>query len=174
MVIVNFTALRAVEIMRINGVAIQTVLFIQKIIVPVIAINEKQPYKWNFYISGISTILLGLLISLGPQYIFKVCGMSGKCRMTAQAEIGIGILVCIFGLALLIFTDPKVQIGMSTGALFAGIIVILYPYLLIGGCENPMMMCQRVGFPALAVEGSILILLSAFNACYLAKYANVS
>jgi hypothetical protein len=45
----------------------------------------------NRIASGAAAIVFGLLISLGPQFLFKVCPVMGdmimKCHWSAQAEI---------------------------------------------------------------------------------------
>ncbi|MDR2402558.1 MAG: DUF4418 family protein [Spirochaetaceae bacterium] len=47
----------------------------------------------NRIISGGTVIVFGLLIALGPQFLFKVCPIMGdmimKCHWPAQAEIGV-------------------------------------------------------------------------------------
>jgi uncharacterized membrane protein len=61
-------------------------------------------------------ILIGLLIALGPQFLFKVCGHSEEsmphCHCSAQAEIGMGLLIVALGVCMLVFTDPKTHLGL--------------------------------------------------------------
>jgi hypothetical protein len=116
-------------------------------------------------IYGITIIILGLLIALGPQFLFKVCtahdGALPRCHWSARAEIGMGMLAAALGICLLAFSDPKTQLGLAIGIFLTGIIVIGIPYALIGGCAAKTMNCRRIAFPALTVEGIILLAYSA-------------
>ena len=110
-------------------------------------------------------ILLGLLIALGPQFLFKVCGPMGgeysHCHWSAQAEIGLGFLVVALGGCMFVFTDLKTHLGLLIGIFLAGIIALAVPNFLIGGCSNMTMKCHRVAFPALTAESIVLIVFSA-------------
>jgi hypothetical protein len=115
-------------------------------------------------IIGSVIFVLGLLVALGPQFLFKTCPSHSStfplCHWTAQAELGLGMLIAALGLCFIIFNDPKTQIGLAIGVLLSGIIVIGLPHALIGGCKDKMMACHKVGFPALTVEGAILLVFS--------------
>ena len=108
---------------------------------------------------------MGLLIALGPQFLFKVCtvhnGVLPLCHWSAQAELGIGMLVAALGLCFIVFSDPKTQQGFAIGVFLTGIIVLGIPHALIGGCTAKTMACHKVAFPALTVEDVILLLYSA-------------
>jgi hypothetical protein len=147
-------------------------------------------------------ILLGLLISLGPQFLFKVCDYHSTssaladadccdetaqdnalddccddpaqssccapeasslpiCNWTAQAEMGIGFLIAALGACMIVFTDPKTQLGLLIGTFLASIIALGIPHMLIGGCNSMAMQCRKVAFPALTVESIVLLLFSA-------------
>jgi len=114
---------------------------------------------------GITTVILGLLIALGPQFLFKVCaahsGALPLCHWSAQAELGMGMLVAALGLCFIVFSDPKTRQGFAIGIFLTGIIVLGIPHALIGGCIAKTMACHRVAFPALTVEGVILLVYSA-------------
>jgi len=116
-------------------------------------------------ITGSIVILLGLLICLGPQFLFKVCGPMGEgvshCHWSAQAEIGLGLLVAALGGCMLVFTDQKTHLGLLVGIFLASIIALAVPHFLIGGCSNMTMKCHRVAFPALTVESVLLLVFSA-------------
>jgi len=106
-----------------------------------------------------------LLIALGPQFLFKVCtfhnGAFPLCHWSAQAELGMGMLVAALGLCFIIFSDSKTQQGFAIGIFLTGIIVLGIPYALIGGCTAKTMACHKIAFPALTVEGVILLAYSA-------------
>ncbi|MDR3114297.1 MAG: DUF4418 family protein, partial [Treponema sp.] len=68
----------------------------------------------NRIISGSAAIAAGLLIALGPQFLFRVCavveGMYMKCHWSARAEIGVGALIAALGIALIVFASPKTRL----------------------------------------------------------------
>jgi hypothetical protein len=121
-------------------------------------------------IIGSVVIALGLLISLGPQFLFKVCMAHGGafplCHWTAQAELGMGMLIAALGICLIVFTDPKTQIGLVIGVFFASILVLGIPHALIGGCKVSTMACRKVAFPAITVIGIILLVYSIIVVVY--------
>jgi hypothetical protein len=91
-------------------------------------------------ILGTAVIVLGLLISLGPQFLFKVCVHSEdsypRCHWSAQAEIGIGILITALGTCMIVFTDLKTHMGLLIGTLLASLIALSIPNTLIGGAAR--------------------------------------
>jgi hypothetical protein len=133
---------------------------------------------------------LGLLIALGPQFLFKVCdpNMSSSanadaddccaepaqndccgtaasslpiCHWSARAEIGIGLLIVALGACMIVFTDPKTHLGLLIGTFLASIVALGIPHSLIGGCATMTMRCRRVAFPALTIESIVLLVFSA-------------
>ena len=120
--------------------------------------------KRTVIISAI-VIALGLLIALGPQFLFKVCdhGEDGYllCHWSAQAEIGIGLLIVALGACMIVFTDNKTRLGLLIGTLLASIIALAIPNFLVGGCGMMTMKCRKVAFPALTVESVFLLIFSA-------------
>jgi hypothetical protein len=125
--------------------------------------------KKNIIISSI-VIALGLLVSLGPQFVFKVCeaGCCGNlCNFSAAAEVGVGLFIVALGACMLVYTDPKTQLGLVIGLFMASIVALAIPHFLIGGCDGLTMDCRRVAFPALTIESVILLILSAVVAAYI-------
>jgi len=110
-------------------------------------------------------IALGLLIALGPQFLFKVCLHEGdsfpRCHWSARAEIGIGFLIAALGVCMIVFTETKTRLGLSIGVFLSGIIALSIPHALIGGCGMMAMQCRKVAFPALTVESVVLLVFSA-------------
>jgi hypothetical protein len=126
----------------------------------------------NRVISGAGAVITGLLIALGPQFLFKLCApmMNGhwmECHWTGQAEIGVGLMIALLGLALLFFSDSGVRLGLSIAALLSGILALLFPAVLIGGCAMETMQCRSVTFPALTVISVLTIVGFAVNTVYL-------
>ena len=128
--------------------------------------------KNNRIITGSLTIIAGLLIALGPQFLFKVCApmMGGnfmQCHWSAQAEIGVGAVIAALGIALIFFADAKIRIGLTIGIFLSGILALLIPHILIGGCPMDSMDCNKITFSALTVISILLLIGMAFNAFYL-------
>ena len=136
-------------------------------------------------IFGAIVIALGLLIALGPQFLFPVCGAmpdeeaadccaapeeSGCCDTgssysicywSARAEIGVGLLIAVLGICIIVLKDPKIQLGLAIGTFLSGFVALFIPHSLIQGCDSADMLCQKIGFPALTVESIILLVVSA-------------
>jgi hypothetical protein len=128
----------------------------------------------NRIISGGAVIIFGLLIALGPQFLFKVCpvvdGMYMKCHWSARAEIGIGgPLIAGLGIALLFFANPKIRLGLSVGIFLSGVLALLIPHALIGGCTMHSMACRKVTFPVITVISILLLIAAVLNGLYLAR-----
>jgi hypothetical protein len=125
----------------------------------------------NRIVSGAATAVLGLLIALGPQFLFKVCTAMEdsfpRCHWTAQAEIGVGALIAVLGAAILVFAESKIRLGLTIGVFFSSIIALSIPHALIGGCGMMTMACRRTAFPAITVICVVLLIGSALNAYYL-------
>ncbi|MDR1127705.1 MAG: DUF4418 family protein, partial [Treponema sp.] len=116
----------------------------------------------NRIASGIAAIVFGLLIALGPQFLFKVCPVMGdmimKCHWSAQAEIGAGALIAALGIALVFFADPRVRLGLTIGIFLSGILALLIPHVLIGGCASHIMPCRKITFPSITVVSMLLLI----------------
>jgi hypothetical protein len=147
------------------------------------------------YIFSILIIIIGLLIALGPQFLFKVCGYSltstmniedtnncgnddtcgcgnlsinySICHWSAQAELGIGMLIIALGACLIVFNDIKIQLGLYIGVFFSSLIALFIPNALIGGCNSMDMACRKVAFPALTIESVTLLIFSSIIITYI-------
>jgi hypothetical protein len=125
-------------------------------------------------LGGIAAVVLGLLIALGPQFLFQVCGpmMDGgfmRCHWSAQAEIGVGALIAALGIALVVFAAPKLRLGLAVGVFLSGILALLVPHALIGGCAMHTMACRKIAFPALTVVAILLLIGAGLYIAYLAR-----
>jgi hypothetical protein len=117
-------------------------------------------------------IILGLLIALGPQFLFNVCGDGDdgylRCYWSAQGEIGMGLLIVALGVCMIVFTDPKTQLGLIIGVFMTSLIALAIPNFLIGGCGSMAMQCRKIAFPALTAESAVLLVFSAVMLAFIA------
>ena len=125
-------------------------------------------------ISGAAAIIFGLLIALGPQFLFKVCGVHDdslpRCYWAARAELCMGILIAAMGICMLFLSDMKTQLGMSISIFLMGIIALLIPFdKFISFCKDAELVCRRVTFPILTVLSSLVVLGALINMAYLEK-----
>ncbi|MDR3258638.1 MAG: DUF4418 family protein [Fusobacteriaceae bacterium] len=122
---------------------------------------------------GITAIVTGALIAYGPQSLFKICDQGhhhaghSACYWTAQATIGTGIILAIFGIVYLFAISTQLRIGLSVG--FAGVIALtfLIANVLIGMDLDPMMACRIKTLPALNVISIITFILVIANVIWL-------
>ena len=129
--------------------------------------------KRNF-IGGGAACLLGLLIALGPQFIFKVCdthsGEIFRCYWMGRVELSAGFLIALLGVCLIIFSDPKINLGLFIALFLAGIIAALIPFDQITGvCKDQEAACKTVTFPVLVVLGALVALGAIINMIFLEK-----
>jgi len=124
-------------------------------------------------IIGIIFTALGLLLALGPQFLFKVCEPMGdmimKCYWSARAEIGAGSVIAALGIALIVFTCNKIRLGLVIGIFLSGVNALLIPHALIGGCAMHTMPCRKIAFPAITVISILLLIGAGIYAAYLAQ-----
>ncbi|MDR0403697.1 MAG: DUF4418 family protein [Treponema sp.] len=128
----------------------------------------------NRIISGGAAIVFGLLIALGPQFLFEVCPpmMGGgfmRCYWAARAEIGVGVLIAALGLASFFFASSKVRAGLTIGIFLSAVLALLIPHALIGGCSSLSMQCRKIAFPAITVITILLIIGAAAHLVYLTR-----
>ncbi|MCL2174522.1 MAG: DUF4418 family protein [Treponema sp.] len=125
-------------------------------------------------ISGGAVILFGLLIALGPQFLFKMCGQheSGysACHYAGLAELCVGILIASVGICIVLISDIKVQLGLTIGLFLMAIVAGLIPYeIFFGVCDSDTMSCRNAALPALTVLSSCLLIGVVYNMIYLEK-----
>lgn len=114
-------------------------------------------------IAGLIYIFLGLFLAISPQTFFPVCEKMEKvmkCHWSAQAEIGVGIIIAVLGILLIVFKSKETQIALSLAGFISGIVSLLIPTLLIGGCKKPDMICRTHAFPAIYFASAVLIIFS--------------
>lgn len=131
----------------------------------------------NRLLSGIAFTVLGLLIALVPVCIFPTCSkvietaaggtVPMKCFWSGRAELGIGLLILCAGVLTVLFRSAPLRLGISMMTALTGILGILVPTLLIGGCEMEMMACRMGTFPAVTILSGLTVVVAVANALYL-------
>lgn len=119
--------------------------------------------------------ILGLLLILGPVYLFPVCQYKGmmielkngglmpmKCSYTARAEIVLAVLTISIGIFLQARQSGSRRLLYGL-LLIIAILVILVPTWLIGVCMSPTMPCRAGTLPFLELIGGLLIAVSVFG-----------
>ena len=124
-------------------------------------------------INGVIIAVFGLLIALGPRFLFRICGIESCCQETipdcywvGQALLGIGFLITALGLCFIVFDDEKVQLGLLIGVFLAGIVTIFIPNGLLQVCQDATMSCKTTMLPAITVIGAALLAYSGFTIVY--------
>ncbi|MDR1568045.1 MAG: DUF4418 family protein [Streptococcaceae bacterium] len=113
------------------------------------------------------TVLIAILVAIGPKTIFPVCAVHSdmvmRCHYTAQMSLGLGI--SLLGLAIFLFLSRTLafQKGIYIGQAILGILIILTPTVLIGVCESPMMHCHSTTSPILILLGVFVIILAVIG-----------
>ena len=122
---------------------------------------------------GVGVIVLGILIAVGPQFLFKICEQTGHgatdCFWLGQAELGVGGVVVVLGILCLLSGKTKIRIGLSLALTSDGILSLLFVNLLLQVCEELHMNCRMVTLPALNIISVTLIAVAAINTVYLFK-----
>jgi len=125
--------------------------------------------------TGILLMLLGILVILTPWVLFPVCEMEGlylktaagvempmKCGWTARAETGIGALIVVAGGLLTARSTPETRQAVGVFSVAAGILVVLFPTILIGMCQLADHPCRQLTLPALEILGVIIIIIGGY------------
>ena len=118
------------------------------------------------------TAVLGLLAAIGPRTLFPVCSaaeMKMKCYYAANAEVAVGIIAAIVGIAIILIDKNKIRISLSAVQAILGLVIILIPTAIIGVCGSPMMHCVSTTKPALIVIGALDITVSVILALLIAR-----
>lgn len=113
-------------------------------------------------ITSIGTLIAGILLAFGPQFLIPVCPTTEKvmkCHWSCQALLVVGAVLALVALLELLSKEHKTRQALSLVGLSLCVAAILIPTIIIGGCANAEMTCQVVTFPithSLSVAGLIL------------------
>lgn len=126
---------------------------------------------------AIVDFIIGVLLIVGPKTLFKVCDTSEmvmKCHWSSRAVIGVGILYILLSVLIVVFKQQGEQILLGILTIALGIIAILIPSVLIGGCSNSMMNCQSLTFPVIYLLAAISIVAAIIYLIYSVKVVGKS
>ncbi len=125
--------------------------------------------------TGAILIILGILVILTPWILFPVCEVQGmymktatgmqqpmKCGWSARAETGMGALIILAGGLLIARGTPETRQAVGIFTIAYGLLVIIFPTVLIGMCAVAEHPCRQLTLPALEVLGAIVIIVGAF------------
>jgi len=72
-----------------------------------------------------------------------------------------GMVIAALGISLFLYNNnPKTQVGITIGIFLTGIMVMLIPHVIIGGCAIRFLECHLVAFPVLTILGIFVVLCS--------------
>lgn len=117
-------------------------------------------------------IISGVFIGLIPTYLMPVCindEMKMACYYTKQAEIGLGLLITLLGIAAFVVKYDKTRVGISIAQIGVSLLVFLYPLKLTGLCKMSDMACRMKTLPALIIAGILLIVIALADILYLVR-----
>ena len=83
-----------------------------------------------------------------------------KCHWTAQASLGIGIVIALLGV-LIFFGDPRMRIGLNLAVVLNSALELAIVHFLIGMCGNPEMHCNTLTKPTLSLLSVLTLILGA-------------
>ena len=97
--------------------------------------------------ASLPAIVFGVLIARRPAGI-RPCvrgqdNMPMACHYTAQAELGIGVVIALLGIIAL-FCSPKIRTGLNIAVALNALLSLAVPTVLIGVCKGAMMHCHMV------------------------------
>ncbi len=117
-------------------------------------------------ITSIGSIVVGLLLAAGPQFLFQPCPTTEKfmkCFWSCKALIVVGAVIALIGLLQLIAKESKSRKVLSVVGLALCISAILIPTVIIGGCVKPEMACKMLTFPVTHSLSAIGIVLQGLT-----------
>ena len=120
----------------------------------------------NKTIPAVILMIYGLLASVGPQTLFKICENSTtpmKCTYAAAAEIGIGAVTLLLGILYLLTQTRHERLLLSIAGIGMAALTAAVPAFLIGGCKNPTMPCVMLSYPILYILSGVAAAFLLFN-----------
>ncbi|MEI6292246.1 MAG: DUF4418 family protein [Methanomicrobiales archaeon] len=131
----------------------------------------------NKLVTGIGAllVLLGIVVALTSWIIFPVCEIHGlytetktgtklpmPCGYTARAETGMGAIIIVAGALLIARSSRETRQAVGVFSVATGVLVILFPTLLIGMCKLADHPCRQLTLPVLEVLGIFVIVVGIY------------
>ncbi len=126
----------------------------------------------NKLITTITYLFIAILLIVGPHTIFKVCEVMEKpmrCYYSARAEIGIAVILLVIAILYFFTKTKRERVLVNIAVIPIGIVALLIPSILIGGCGMKTMACQAATFPAIYAISALMMIFSLFNIFNLTK-----
>lgn len=126
----------------------------------------------NRVLNAVIYIITGSLLAIGPHTFFQVCDKTEKvmkCWWSTRAEIAVGGLLIFSAMIILLSKRKEVVQTLNLYNVAIGIVAILVPKVLVGGCQKVTMPCRSLTFPAIYIISVFVILFSIGNMIYLGK-----
>lgn len=117
--------------------------------------------KQNFIVTKGLTLILGMLLIVGPITFMRVCESADKvmkCSYSGRIEIACGILITIMSLAELISEQTDWKFNLMN--ILMGVFSFSVPSFIIGGCMKKKMKCQMITFPCVYVIAGLIIIVN--------------
>lgn len=105
-------------------------------------------------------ILISLTAVLVPWLVFPVCEGHGHCHYSFVAETGVAASVAAAAVMSIVASGIEAPKLMSVVTAVGGVFMILFPTVLIGVCETPMMACHYGDLPVWNLLGGLLVVIS--------------
>ena len=104
--------------------------------------------------------LLAVLALVAPLYIFPACEPPMHCHFSFMGEVGASSVVIVAAGATVIAKGMEAARALSSVTAVAGLFMILYPSVITGVCESPMMPCHYGLLPSWNLIGGAVMLIS--------------
>jgi UPF0716 family protein affecting phage T7 exclusion len=98
------------------------------------------------------------------QYTETLTGMKlpMPCGYSARAETGIGALIIVAGGLLMARRTPETRQAVGVFSLACGVLVVLFPTIIIGMCRSADHPCRQLTLPALEILGVVVIIIGGY------------
>ena len=109
----------------------------------------------------VAEAFLAVLALVAPMYIFPACESPMHCHFSFMGETGMAsVVIAAAGVSIIARSMETARLVAVVTAV-AGAFMILYPSVITGVCQSPMMPCHYGLLPAWNLIGGAVILLSA-------------
>ncbi len=108
----------------------------------------------------VAEAFLAVLALVAPMYIFPACESPMHCHYSFMGETGMSAVVIAAAGMSIIAKSVEAPRLLAVVTAVAGAFMILYPSVITGVCQSPMMPCHYGLLPTWNLIGGAVILLS--------------